>query len=95
MGDIMAHFHYPDGRVLGKPDNNDVIPQEGTIIAIGRHVGPVVHPKPYGNVDSNTINLLYQPQDTGFRPSYQDVMIKPDEHHGVTNPLPNLLALAV
>ena len=91
----MKHFHYPDGRVLGKPDNADVSLREGDVITIGNHTGPVVHPKPYGNVDNRTINLPLQPQDPDFYPSREDVLIEPPEHHGVANPYPTLLLLVV
>ena len=90
----MGHFHYPDGRILGSPDDIDIQPQEGDTVAIGRHIGQVVNAAPYGRVDSRTANLPRQPQDPGFRASYRDVMIKPAEHHGVANPLPTLLVLA-
>ena len=91
----MKHFHYPDGRILGLPNDSGCNPDEGDVITIGRHTGPVVHPKPYGNVNKKTANLPRQPQDPGFRPTYRDVLIEPPEHHGVANPYPTLLLLVV
>ena len=85
----MSHFHYPDGRILGKPDQTD-----GDIVTIGRHQGRLVNPKPYGYAHASPrSNLPLQPQDPGFSPCRDDVVIKPQEHHGISNPYPHMLVL--
>ena len=86
----MSHFHYPDGRVLGTPDWND-----GNTATIGGHNGPIVNPKPYGYAhQSRFSNLPLQPQDPGFTPSHEDVVIEPQEPHRHRNPFPHMLVLS-
>ena len=80
----MSHFHYPDGRVLGKPDSKN-----GDTAKISSHEGRVVNAKPYGYAHASPhSNLPLQPQDPGFSPSRDDVVIKPPQHHGIRNPYP-------
>ena len=87
----MPHFHYPDGNVLGKPDH-----QEGSVAIIGAHRGEIVNATPYGRAHkSSRSNLPLQPQDPGFSPSREDVLIKPYEPHGHINPHPHMLVLSV
>ena len=86
----MSHFHYPDGRVLGRPDRAD-----GDIVTIGRHQGRIVNPKPYGYAHGSRFsNLPLQPQDPDFAPCREDVVIEPQEHHGHRNPFPHMLVLS-
>ena len=87
----MPHFHYPDGRVLGKPDS-----KEGNVASIGGHRRPIVNAAPYDDAHQSSLsNLPLQPQDADFSPTREDVVIEPYEPHRHINQQPDQLVVAV